>query len=609
MIYFRAGALELLEGLRHEYYSCRAAKIQRTWRRTSNGSRDFRRFKRSIILLQAHVRTYFALGFFVRLKKAAKAIQFMRRSYILKTEYNSLKSGLIRLQQQYRLVSERHYRYARWISATKIQSMNRSWLLSSRYCRMKRGFLRLQAQHRANVETKHWNDTVRAALLINSICRTHVFKSRFERTRNGFVIFQAQYRGVCERRCQAQSRADLAMASQTEKVCAAVRIMGAYQTALARTRFSQMKLGFTRFQAHYRGVAERKRQDEYKMASTILTSTVRMYPHRVRYVRLVRSITIVQKRFRENFQSRADLVCAAVRIMGVYRTAVARSRFSLMKSGFIRLQAQHRGVAERKRQDEYKIASTIMTSTVRMYPHRVHYVRLVRAITIVQMRFRGKFQSNISHNHANPIATIQVFQQRLADEAQVEDGGALSLVDATTESTSDGLEAANKRKEDKGEEATTTSVIKDDGLNQNESHVQNYGTDYNKSNLESLAAQIKRLQGELECRNKEVADLRQEVAHVAEEAEIHTQEIEAEYEDRLAAYEEEVIQLKRELQKNQESHETKIERLMRDRYQQSEEYKNHVSLLSCGLFFSLFETSLFSNVFAFFCSCSLFRCK
>ena len=78
-VYFRAGALELIETTRQEYYSERAIQLQ-AWIRSLLAKRRFLTLKQCVILLQSDVRCFFARGAFVKKLKSAVALQcFIRK--------------------------------------------------------------------------------------------------------------------------------------------------------------------------------------------------------------------------------------------------------------------------------------------------------------------------------------------------------------------------------------------------------------------------------------------------------------------------------------------------------------------------------------------------
>jgi IQ calmodulin-binding motif len=333
------------------------------------------------------------------------------------------------------------------------------------------------------------------------------------------------------------------------------------------------------------GVAERQRQDEAS-CTTMLTSTARMYAHcGAGYVRLVRATIIVQRwiRRRKLLKSNKN----PQQNLRVGSTTVAAKSIQIV-------QEQDAQVGGETHDEEGAREPSTVTG-------------------LTSGGLEAICTTHDDTSSGNLLATSCISQQSLLDNrpetvaaANKEPmQGCLETAEASSTFNTLALQQSSVSKPgekgEEGEEANRVSTIKDDV--QNESHMQNKSTDdahkCSSSNRESLEAQIRRLQKELECRNKQVADLHQELANAAEEAEIHTQQIEAEYEDRLAAYEEEVLQLKQERHENQENHKAKIEQQMRDSCQQSLDYKNHVRCFIFGALLGLLSPFFLTWHFAF----------
>ncbi|KAL7530764.1 hypothetical protein ACHAXR_003660, partial [Thalassiosira sp. AJA248-18] len=130
-VYFRAGALEMIETIRQEHYAKRAIQVQ-AWVRSLFGRRQYLTSKRGMILLQSQVRCWLArttfarqvrsaviLQCFIRKCMAAKELSYRRKNHastVIQTrwrgmkprgEFKSVCKAVIRLQCFHRMIMGR----------------------------------------------------------------------------------------------------------------------------------------------------------------------------------------------------------------------------------------------------------------------------------------------------------------------------------------------------------------------------------------------------------------------------------------------------------------------------------------------------------------------
>jgi myosin-5 len=102
-VYFKAGAMELLETQRQEYYSGKATILQR-WIRAKQGEARFKMVRRAFILAQAHSRSHLERNRFLRKKKAATVVEAWVRGTKAARSYQAMRreNAATKIQSRWR---------------------------------------------------------------------------------------------------------------------------------------------------------------------------------------------------------------------------------------------------------------------------------------------------------------------------------------------------------------------------------------------------------------------------------------------------------------------------------------------------------------------------
>jgi len=100
-VYFRAGALEMLESMRREYFSVRALVLQR-WARSFIAKQKYAKAYHGALLLQAQIRSYVQRRKFLVAISGIAALQSTKRGLDARREFQRTKEAAITLQSLYR---------------------------------------------------------------------------------------------------------------------------------------------------------------------------------------------------------------------------------------------------------------------------------------------------------------------------------------------------------------------------------------------------------------------------------------------------------------------------------------------------------------------------
>jgi myosin heavy subunit len=298
-VYFRSGALENLEGLRHDSFSKRAIILQ-GWNRKLRMEQRYILFRKAVIQMQAFQRTHLARSLYRKRKQEATSIQSWVRLISAKSRYQQSKKAAMVLAAWSRswicLLRFRAMKRA----ATNLETWVRSHVASTRFHQMKRAILSLQAHARGHPERARFQMIRDATVAVQTLARVQLGKKAVIRYRqeavlefenkNAFVI-QGWWRLVSRRRARYLRQRELIK-------FAAVQIWWQKREAVAATviqSWSRVRAERIRFQ-----------QTKEAAAAAIIQSWSRARPERMYYQRKKEASSFVQAWYRTVITQRAE---------------------------------------------------------------------------------------------------------------------------------------------------------------------------------------------------------------------------------------------------------------------------------------------------------------
>jgi myosin heavy subunit len=254
-VFFRSGALENLESLRHDWFSTRAIVLQR-WNRKLRNEHRFINFRKAVIKMQAFQRSYLARSLWRKRKQEATSIQSWVRLLNARSRYQQSKKAATVLATWSRswifLLRFRSMKRA----ATKLETWGRSYVASTRFSRMQRAILSLQAHVRGHPERARFQTMREATVVVQTLARVQLAKktvifyrqeAALDFTNKNACVIQGWWRLVSRHRTRKlRERESLKSAAvqiwwQERESAAAAVIQSWSRVRVDRIRFQQMK--------------------------------------------------------------------------------------------------------------------------------------------------------------------------------------------------------------------------------------------------------------------------------------------------------------------------------------------------------------------------------
>ncbi|CAK6982094.1 abnormal spindle-like microcephaly-associated protein, partial [Scomber scombrus] len=378
--------------------NCAAVRIQ-SWYRMQRCVHQYRKLKRSTMLIQAHYRGLAQRRHFEMLKlqhHSAIIIQSAFRGHSVRKQVAEMKYASVTIQ--------------RWFRACVKRDMERQM-----FVRMKCAAVTLQAAYRGKVAREFLKKQCDAATVIQAAFRkyaarrrylvlrkaataiqqkyratvlAHKTKKEYEALRNAALTIQANWRGRADRkrmekrhRCatliQAYYRRHKAQAEYMSTKAAAVVVQHHYRAYVARKEmrelYLQKRAACVTLQAGFRGMRVRTELKKKHQAATVIQSSVRRFLGRKQYVLLQSAVIIVQSRYR------ALQLC---------RTQ--QHEYRELKKAAIKIQAVYRGFRVREDLKKRHNAARAIQAQFRMHRMRIAYLATKCAAIIIQERYRAK---------------------------------------------------------------------------------------------------------------------------------------------------------------------------------------------------------------------------
>ncbi|KAG7164725.1 Abnormal spindle-like microcephaly-associated protein-like, partial [Homarus americanus] len=376
---------------------------------------------KAAIVIQQYLRNY-SLGKTVRrefLETRHKIVllQATVRGYLVRKEMKVMQEAAVIIQSSWKMYwQQKNYRKKRW-AVTLIQSAYRSFCLKreavNNLKRTIRAVVCLQAAVKGYIVRKNIREKTAAACCIQAHFRGWFVKKRYLKQRQSTVVIQRYYKAYqigmqirkeylyqykCITRCQAVVRGFITRQNLKKKLKSVSLLQSCIRTYLARKQFLQQKNAALMIQKHYklyrltrgirqnylaerssvivlqaavRGFLIRQTMRQKHEAATKIQAIVRTWLVQKRYLKLVKSVKILQCHWR------------ATLIMWKYRES-----YHIMRGAAITTQAIWRGTLVRKGIKKQHQAAIVIQSQVRCYLQYKRYQRLKKSTEIIQQWWR-----------------------------------------------------------------------------------------------------------------------------------------------------------------------------------------------------------------------------
>lgn len=326
--FFRSGALESLETMRHSLFTGAAIKIQQ-WGRKVITEMKYRRMTRGFTRLQAVSRSHTWFSTFKRKKIAATTIQAGTRCAIYRAGY-LLKKDCVREIELWWTRFLVHARYRRMQHAAKLlAAWTRMQLAKEKFRLVQRLVLTMQAKRRAIPCRELYNATRSATQEITTwwkVKQHRVFYLR--KLTAAFVLSNWIKSKHCRIRftwikmaailIQSKVRARAIQLSYNDKMLAAKVVTVWAKRLVTRRHHMKVQHAATRVASWFRSKTQRAKFSRMKQAVTVITSWKRSCSARCHFKRLKDAANSISRRRRGRQRKREN--SAASQIQAVVRS-------------------------------------------------------------------------------------------------------------------------------------------------------------------------------------------------------------------------------------------------------------------------------------------------
>lgn len=230
-VYFRAGALEHIEGLRIAHIGCSAIKIQ-SFYRMAHSRKAFLSLRESLVCFQAKWRGSIRSARYKRLLRAVVVIQSLQRRKKIARRFDQIRSSTIIVQYCFRKHLGRR-RYA----TVAIQAWGKACLYRHIFLRKVRNAITIQSCFRRHQAVNEVRVIRRAACVVTAFCRMIFTRRKYQRIASKATIVQALFRARCARReLHTRKRAAFKITRWAREAPMFIRIRIAVDIALAESR-------------------------------------------------------------------------------------------------------------------------------------------------------------------------------------------------------------------------------------------------------------------------------------------------------------------------------------------------------------------------------------
>ncbi|KAF1604270.1 hypothetical protein FQV09_0002587, partial [Eudyptes chrysolophus] len=367
--------------------------VQSLWRMKKEKLR-FLQLKKSVTMLQSHVRKYQQVKRYKEIKNAASVIQTWYRAHVTSKKaaasFQKMRLAAIVLQSACRGMEAR--KKARILrSAIKIQASYRAYIIRKRFKNLKDATVKIQAFVKMRQARKRYCGLREATLYVQQRYRSHrcalQLKEDYRKLKGACIRIQAVVRGYLVRKriqrwretavflqaCYRMRRDRQRYLSIYSAAVVIQKHYRAYEKQLCqRQEFLQVKKAAVCLQAAYRGYKERKKLKlEYRAAIKIQTA-FRAHAARMKYKAMVQASIVIQRWYR------------------TYKTGNRqRLKFLMTRAAVLSLQAAFRSWKVRKQIQRQCVAATKIQSAFRKFMALKKFRLTNHAVLTIQKHYRA----------------------------------------------------------------------------------------------------------------------------------------------------------------------------------------------------------------------------
>ncbi|XP_068599542.1 abnormal spindle-like microcephaly-associated protein [Brachionichthys hirsutus] len=326
-----------------------AAVAIQSWYRMQRRLSEYRRVRRSAVLIQARCRGHAQ-------RRRLQTLQLQRRSAVV-------------IQSAFRGHAARRQVAQLRRAAVVIQRAFRASVERSAFVRLRRAAIAVQAAYRGKASRGSLKTQRKAATAIQAAFRKHAARKRYLLLQRAAGVLQLKFRATM-----------LARATKED------------YNALRRAALT--------VQAGVRGMRARTAQRERRRAATLIQSAVRMFLCRKKYLLLQSAAVVIQSRFRAHVARRAELneyrrlKRAVLKLQAVYRGSRARGELQERHRAAAAIQAQFRMHRIHEAYRATKRAAVIIQGRYRAKrlrdEERQRYRAIRSAAVVIQAAHRGR---------------------------------------------------------------------------------------------------------------------------------------------------------------------------------------------------------------------------
>ncbi|XP_023586136.1 abnormal spindle-like microcephaly-associated protein [Trichechus manatus latirostris] len=387
-------------------------KIQR-WYRAYKSVYDtrtlFLKTRAAVIFLQSVYRGWKVRKQIRREHNAAMKIQSAFRMSKARKQFRSLRRATLVIQQHLRARTEGKKQRTEYIELRRVvlvlQATWKARKLRRQFQRQHKCAVAIQSYYRMYVQQKKWRGLKKAALLIQTYYRAYSIGQKqrhlYLKTKAAVVILQSAYRGLrVRKKVKESNKAAVTIQSnykayKTKKKYAtqrasAIMIQRWYRdTKIAkqqRREYLNLKNAAIKIQAVYRGIRVRRQIQRMHLAATFIKAMFKMHQSKARYHTMRTAAIVIQVRYRAYCQCK-----------------IQRAKYLTILKAVNIIQARFRGLRVRQTLRKMQIAATLIQSYYRRYRQQKYFSKLKKVTKTVQQRYWAVKERNIQFQRYNKL--------------------------------------------------------------------------------------------------------------------------------------------------------------------------------------------------------------
>ncbi|NXC42501.1 ASPM protein, partial [Penelope pileata] len=370
-----------------------ACVVQSLWRMKKEKLK-FLLLKKSVTILQSHVRKYQQVKRYKEMQNAASVIQAWYRACVsckkAASSFQRMRLAAIVLQSAYRGWKARKEAH-KLRAVIKIQSSYRAYVVWKRFKNLRDATVKIQAFVKMRQARRYYRALMEATLYVQRRYRSHRYalqlKEDYRKLKGACIRIQAVVRGYLVREqmkrwkeaavfVQAQYRMRRTRARYLTIYSSAVVIQKryrAYQKQLCqRQEFLRVRRAAVGIQAAYRGYKARKMLKLEHRAAVKIQTAFRAHAARTKYQAMVQASIVIQRWYRTCKTSNRQ-----------------RLAFLMTRAAALSLQAAFRGYQVRKQIRRQHAAATAIQSAFRKFMALKRFRLMNHAVLTIQRHYRA----------------------------------------------------------------------------------------------------------------------------------------------------------------------------------------------------------------------------